>query len=233
MNMATAMLYLGKAQAMVAGSQTPTSEVLKPSLELRRLYPGIPPVTSCFIMQIKNPEYGSNGILIFADCAMNPEPSSAMLAQIAGASAKVAKQICNIEPKVAMLSFSTYGSSEHSAAVKIKEAVEIARRKFPEFEIDGELQVDAALVPWIAEKKAAGSKVAGKANVLVFPDLNSGNIAYKLVERLADARAIGPIVLGLNPVVNDLSRGCSVEDIINICAVASIQCSLISGKDER
>lgn len=169
----------------------------------------------------------SVGPLVFSDCAMNPEPSAAMLAQIANSAALAAEKILELKPVVAMLSFSTKGSADLPALVKVREAVEIVRKKFPDIVIDGELQGDAALVPWIGERKAPGSPAAGKANVLVFPDLNSGNIAYKLVERLAGAKAVGPVILGLNPPVNDLSRGCSVDDIIDLCAVCSIQTSFL------
>jgi phosphate acetyltransferase len=223
LNLAAALLRCGRADAMVAGAAHATADVLRPALELRRLYPGIPPVVSCFLFEVPDKSFGDGGLLIFADCGMNPDPAAPMLAQIAGAAGKAAREILGLEPRVALLSFSTKGSAEHPSVLKVRQALNIARAKFPGLAIDGELQGDAALVPWVGEKKAPGSAVAGRANVLVFPDLNSGNIAYKLVERLAGARAIGPVVLGLNPPVNDLSRGCSVDDIIDMCAVASIQ----------
>lgn len=223
LNLAAALMAAGRAQGMVAGAAHATADVLRPALELRRLYPGIPPVCSCFLMEFPDRTYGENGRLVFADCGMNPEPSAAMLAQIAGAAAKAAKELLGVDPRAALLSFSTKGSADSPSVQKVRQALEIAAKKFPGLAVDGELQADAALVPWIGEKKAPGSPVAGRANVLVFPDLNSGNIAYKLSERLAGAKAIGPVVLGLNPPVNDLSRGCSAEDIVDMCAVTSIQ----------
>ncbi len=229
LNLCAALIHSSCASAMVAGAAHSTSEVLRPVLELRKLYPGMPPVVSCFLMEVPDKSFGDAGTMVFADCGMNPDPSEAMLAQIAGAAAGAARDLLGLEPRAAMLSFSTKGSAEHPSALKVRRALEIARRKFPELAIDGELQADAAIVPWIGEKKAPGSRVAGRANVLVFPDLNSGNIAYKLVERLAGAKAVGPVVLGLTPPANDLSRGCSVDDIVDMCAVASIQAAA-SGK---
>ena len=221
-----ALLSAGLADGMVAGAAHATAEVLRPALELRKLYIGIPPVVSCFLMEFQDRSFGEEGRLVFADCGMNPEPAAPMLAQIAGAAARAAKEILGMNPRAALLSFSTKGSADSPSVLKVRQALEIAVKKFPGLAIDGELQADAALVPWIGEKKAPGSPVAGRANVLVFPDLNSGNIAYKLAERLAGAKAIGPVVLGLTHPVNDLSRGCSVEDIIDMCAVTSIQAAL-------
>lgn len=223
LGLAAGLLAAGRADGMVAGAAHATADVLRPALELRKLYIGIPPVVSCFLFEIPGGSFGDGGLMVFADCGMNPDPAAPMLAQIGGAAGKAAKTILGLEPRVALLSFSTKGSAEHQSVLKVRQALEIARQKFPDLAIDGELQADAALVPWVGEKKAPGSPVAGRANVLVFPDLNSGNIAYKLVERLAGARAIGPVVLGLNPPVNDLSRGCSVDDMIDMCAVTSIQ----------
>ncbi|HAF96382.1 MAG: hypothetical protein A2X34_04260 [Elusimicrobia bacterium GWC2_51_8] len=228
LNLAAALLLDSFAESMVAGAAHSTADVLRPVLELRKLYPGIAPVVSCFIIEVPDKSFGENGIMVFADCGMNPDPSDAMLAQIAGAAANAARDILGLKPRVALLSFSSKGSAEHPSVLKVRRALKIARQKFPDLVIDGELQADTALIPWIGEKKAPGSPVAGRANVLVFPDLNSGNIAYKLVERLAGGKAIGPVVLGLNPPVNDLSRGCSVEDIVDMCAVASIQAGLVS-----
>ena len=223
LSLAVALLSGGFADGMVAGAAHATSDVLRPALELRKLYIGIPPVVSCFLMEFPDKSFGEEGRLVFADCGMNPEPAAPMLAQIAGAAARAAKELLGMEPRTALLSFSTKGSAEAPSVLKVRQALEIAVKKFPGLAIDGELQADAALVPWIGEKKAPGSPVAGRANVLVFPDLNSGNIAYKLAERLAGAKAIGPVVLGLNPPVNDLSRGCTVDDIVDMCAVTSIQ----------
>ncbi len=223
MYLSAALLSLGYSDAMVAGAVHSTKDVLKPSLEARKLYPGIPPATSSFIMEIPKFDGKENVIFIFADCGLNIEPSAAILAHIANASNYVAKNICGLEPKIAFLSFSSKGSAQHLSVDKVREALEITKQKFPFLDVDGELQADAAIVDWIGKSKAQGSSVAGKANVLIFPDLNSGNIAYKLVERLAGAKAIGPVISGLNPPINDLSRGCSVDDIIDMCAISSIQ----------
>ncbi|MEA3307434.1 MAG: phosphate acyltransferase, partial [Elusimicrobiota bacterium] len=191
MHLSAALLSLNYADAMVAGAVHSTKDVLKPALEARKLYPGIPPVTSSFIMEI--PKFGKkeNELFIFADCGLNIEPSAAILAHIANAANSIAKDICGLEPKIAFLSFSSLGSAEHSSIDKMREALKITKRKFPSIKADGELQADAAIVDWIGKAKAPESSVAGKANVLIFPDLNSGNIAYKLVERLAGAKAIG------------------------------------------
>jgi phosphate acetyltransferase len=167
--------------------------------------------------------YGDNGLLLFADCAVNPNPTSEELAEIAITTAETAKRLCNIEPKVAMLSFSTYGSAKHELVDKVRNATEIARQLRPDLAIDGELQLDAAIEERVAQLKAPGSNVAGKANVLVFPDLQTGNIGYKLVQRFAKAEAIGPICQGFAKPINDLSRGCSVEDIVNVVAVTAVQ----------
>ncbi len=223
MYLASALLSLGYAEAMVAGAVHSTKDVLKPALEARKLYPGIPPATSSFIMEIPKFDGKENVLFIFADCGLNIEPSAAILAHIANAANSVAKDICGLKPKIAFLSFSSKGSAGHSSVDKVREALAITKRKFPALDADGELQADAAIMHWIGKAKAPESSVAGKANVLIFPDLNSGNIAYKLVERLAGATAIGPVISGLKPPVNDLSRGCSVDDIIDMCAVSSIQ----------
>jgi phosphate acetyltransferase len=174
-------------------------------------------------MVIPDCPYGENGVVVFADCAINPEPNAEQLADIAIASAETVKVLVGIEPRVAMLSFSTKGSAKHSMVDKVVEATKIAQKKRPNLLIDGELQADAALIPSIGERKAPNSKIAGKANVLIFPDLQSGNIAYKLVERLAKAEAIGPISQGMRKPVNDLSRGCSAEDIVNVVAITVLQ----------
>jgi len=168
-------------------------------------------------------QYGEEGLLLFADCAVNPIPTAEELANIAILTAETAKTLCNIEPKVAMLSFSTYGSAKHELVDKVRIATEIARKLRPDINIDGELQLDAAIEEHVARFKSPGSKVAGKANVLVFPDLQTGNIGYKLVQRLARAHAIGPICQGFAKPINDLSRGCTVEDIVNVVAVTVVQ----------
>ena len=174
-------------------------------------------------MMVPDCEYGENGLLIFADCAVNPNPSSEELANIAITTAETAKKLCNMHPKVAMLSFSTYGSAKHELVDKVKNATEMAHKLRPDLDIDGELQLDAAIVDRVAQLKAPGSSVAGKANVLVFPDLQTGNIGYKLVQRFAKAEAIGPICQGFAKPINDLSRGCSVDDIVNVVAVTAVQ----------
>jgi phosphate acetyltransferase len=222
------LLMGGYGDGMVSGATLPSGEVLRAVLSMRKIYPGITPVSSCFLMEIPDSAYGSDGIFVFADCALNPDPSPLILANIANSAAKVMRDIIEKDPFVAILSYSTNGSGgTHPSVEKVRKAVSIAKEKFKDILIDGEMQGDAALVEWVGKKKFPDSPVCGKANVLIFPDLNSGNIAYKLVERLCNAKAIGPIVNGLNPPLNDLSRGCSVDDIVDVCAVAVIQTSLV------
>jgi phosphate acetyltransferase len=221
----TMLVEAGEADGLLAGAHSSTSRTIEPALKVRRLHPGMGPIASCFIMQVptERDEAVPGGVLVFTDCALNPEPSPAMLAQIAIAGARVARELCQMEPRVALLSFSTRGSAEHERVDKVRQALAAVKKRAPELTIDGELQADAALVASVGALKAPGSPVAGQANVLVFPSLEAGNIAYKLVERLAGARAIGPIFSGLNWPINDLSRGCSVDDIIDMLAVTSIQ----------
>ena len=222
------LLMGGYADGMVSGATLPSRDLLRAALSMRKLYPGIIPISSCFLIEIPGSPYGSDGVFVFADCALNPDPSPQILANIANSAAKVMRYIIEREPFVAMLSYSTNGSGgEYPSIEKVRKAVSIAKEKFRDIKIDGEMQVDAALVEWVGKKKFPSSPVCGRANVLVFPDLNSGNIAYKLVERLCNAKAIGPIVSGLNPPINDLSRGCSVDDIVDVCAVTVIQSNLI------
>ena len=222
------LLMGGYGDEMVSGATLPSGEVIKAALSMRKIYPGIIPVSSCFLMEIPNSYYGSDGIFVFADCALNLDPSPLILANIANSAAKVMKDIVEEEPFVAILSYSTNGSGgTHPSVEKVRKAVSIAKEKFKDILIDGEMQVDAALVEWVGKKKFPDSPACGKANVLIFPDLNSGNIAYKLVERLCGTKAIGPIVNGLNPPVNDFSRGCSVDDIVDVCAVTVIQTNLV------
>ena len=217
----------GEADGMVAGSVNATGDVLRPALQIIKTAPGIKTVSSCFIMVMdKNSKYGENGILVFGDCAVNPEPNAEQLADIAVASAESAKAIAGITPRVALLSYSTKGSAKGGLIDKVTTALDIVKTSHPDLQIDGELQADAALVPTVADLKAPGSTVAGKANVLIFPDLQAGNIGYKLVQRLAGAEAIGPICQGFNMPVNDLSRGCSSEDVVNVVAMTALQSSI-------
>jgi phosphate acetyltransferase len=212
----------GIADGMVAGAVNSTANVLRPAIQIIKTKPGINIISSCFIMVVPDCVFGENGLFVFADCAVNPEPDAAQLAEIAVSSADTAASLCGIKPKVAMLSFSTKGSAQHSLVDKVKNAVEIAKKLKPDIEIDGEFQADAAIVESVGTQKAPGSELAGKANVLIFPDLQSGNIAYKLVQRLAKAAAIGPVIQGLNKPVNDLSRGCSVQDVVDVSAVTAL-----------
>lgn len=220
---ANMMLKSDDVHGLVAGAVHTTGDTLKPGMQIIKTAPGIKVVSSFFIMQVPNCEFGEDGLMLFADCAVNPNPNSEQLASIAISTADNAKALANIEPKVAMLSFSSMGSASHELVDKVNTATTIAKESRKDLLIDGELQLDAAIVPKVAAKKAPGNKVAGNANVLVFPDLQAGNIGYKLVERLANAEAIGPICQGFAKPINDLSRGCSVEDIVNVVAVTAVQ----------
>lgn len=220
---ATMMVKLDDADGMVSGAIHTTGDLLRPGLQIIKTAPGVSVVSSFFIMMVPNSVYGESGMLLFADCAVNPNPSAEDLAAIAIATADTAKNLCKVEPKVAMLSFSTMGSADHALVSKVREATEIAKGLRPDLDIDGELQLDAAIVPSVASQKAPNSNVAGKANVLVFPDLQAGNIGYKLVQRFANADAIGPVCQGFAKPINDLSRGCSSEDIVNVVALTAVQ----------
>lgn len=219
----TMMVKLGDADGMVSGAIHSTGDLLRPGMQVIKTAPGISTVSSFFVMEVPNCTYGQDGLFVFGDCAVNPNPNPTELASIAVASARNAKVLCGIEPKVAMLSFSTMGSAKHELVNKVVEATKIAKESAPELLIEGELQLDAAIDAKVGQLKAPGSKVAGHANVLIFPDLQAGNIGYKLVQRLANAEAIGPICQGFAAPINDLSRGCSVEDIVNVVAITAVQ----------
>jgi phosphate acetyltransferase len=220
---ATVMIKYGDADGEVAGADNATGDVLRPAFQYVKTLPGISVVSGAFLMFLKDNEYGENGLMIFADCAVHPNPTDKELAEIAVATAKTAKDISKIEPRIAMLSFSTKGSASHELVDKVVSATRIAKEMNPSLKIDGELQADAAIVESIGLKKAPGSDIAGKANVLIFPNLECGNIAYKLVQRLGHAEAIGPVLQGLAAPINDLSRGCSVDDIVDLIAITSNQ----------
>lgn len=220
---ATLMVKSGDADGMVSGADHPIADLLRPALQIIKTAPGISIVSSSFIMELPYSHFGDNGVLVFADCAVNPDPDAKELASIALAAAATARTLCGMEPRVAMLSFSTKGSASHETIEKVIRATGIAKKINPALIIDGELQVDTAIVPEVASMKAKYSPIGGRANVLIFPDLNSGNIAYKSVQRLAKANAIGPIGQGFDKPVNNLSRGCSVEDIVNVVAITAVQ----------
>jgi len=217
------MVRTGNADAMVAGAVNATSDVLRASLTIIKTMPGTKFASSCFVMKHPDPRWGVDGHMIFADCAIIPDPDPMQLAEIAISSADSCKSFLGVDPIVAMLSFSTLGSAEHGDVDKVRDALSIVKERRPDLNVDGELQADAALVPSIGTKKAPESPVAGKANVLVFPDLGAGNIGYKLVQRLAGAEAFGPFLQGFAKPVSDLSRGCSVDDIVNTSAATLCQ----------
>lgn len=221
--LSTLLIKDGQADGEVAGADNATGDVLRPAFQIVKTLPGISVVSGSFFMIFKDCEYAPDNILVFADCAVHPDPDAQELAEIAVSTAKTARDIAGLDPKVALLSFSTKGSAQHEMVDKVAEATRIAKEKAPDIAIDGELQADAAIVEKIATKKASQSQVAGKANVLVFPSLETGNISYKLVERLAGVEAVGPVLQGMAAPINDLSRGCSVSDIVNLAAITANQ----------
>ena len=224
------MIKAGDADGELAGAINATGDVLRPALQIVKTTPGISCVSGIFMMFLPNDTYGENGLLLFADCAVMPNPTAAELAQIAVSSAESARAIANVEPRIAMLSFSTKGSAKHELVDKVVEATRIAKEMAPDLQLDGELQLDAALVSKVASLKSPDSSVAGKANVLIFPTLEAGNIGYKLVQRLAGAEAVGPVLQGMAAPVNDLSRGASVDDIYKMAAITANQSIALKAK---
>jgi len=213
------MVHLGDADALVAGAEKTTGDVLRAGLAIIGTKPGLKTASSCFVMIGMDSQYGTNGSMIFTDCAVIPDPTSEQLADITESAALSCRELINAEPVAALLSFSSKGSAEHDAVKKVQKAVEILKSRKPDFVFDGELQADSALVPSVLDKKAPGSPVRGKVNILVFPELNSGNIGYKLVQRLGKIEAYGPFLQGFAKPISDLSRGASVDDIVTTCAV--------------
>jgi len=221
--LATIMIKNGDADGEVAGAENATGDVLRPAFQYVKTKPGISVVSGAFLMILKDKEFGEDGLMVFADCAVHPNPTDKELAEIAVATGATTRAIAGIEPRIAMLSFSTKGSAKHEMVDKVVNAIKMAKEMDPSLKIDGELQADAAIIASIGQKKAPGSEIAGKANVLVFPTLETGNIAYKLVQRLAHAEAVGPVLQGMAAPINDLSRGCSVSDIVNLVAITANQ----------
>ncbi len=217
------MVKTGKVDGMVAGAVNSSANVIRPSLQILKTAPNTKIVSAFFIMNVPDCDMGENGTFVFADCGLNQQPTAEELSEIAISSAASFKSLVGAEPKVAMLSYSTYGSAKHDDVAKVTTATQLVKEKAPDIMVDGELQLDAAIVASVGAQKAPTSPVAGKANVLVFPDLDAGNIGYKLVQRLAKAEAYGPVLQGVAAPVNDLSRGCTAEDIAGVVAITSVQ----------
>lgn len=217
------MVYMGDADGMVSGACHSTADTLRPALQILKTAPGTNLVSSSFVIDVPDCEYGDNGLFVMGDCALNIYPDADQLAEIAIASAETFEKLCGGTPRVAMLSYSSYGSGKGDSVDKVSAATRIAKEKAPELQLDGELQADAAIVESVGSLKAPSSPVAGKANVLVFPNIDAGNIAYKLVQRLAQAEAYGPVMQGMAKPVNDLSRGCSADDIVGTVAITCVQ----------
>ncbi len=217
------MVKYGEADGVVSGACHSTANTIRPSLQIIKTKPGTKLVSAFFLMEVPNCEFGEDGIFVFSDCGLNQNPTAEELAAIAGSSAESFKMLTGKEPKVAMLSYSTMGSAKHDDVTKVQEATKIAKAEYPELALDGEMQLDAALVPEVGSSKAPGSPVAGQANTLIFPNLDAGNIGYKLVQRLAKADAFGPVLQGIAAPVNDLSRGCFSDDIVGVVAITAVQ----------
>ena len=221
------MVKMKHADGLVAGACHATADVLRPSLQILKTAPGVELVSGFFILDVPNCEFGANGTFLFADCGLNQDPNSEELAAIANTSAKSFTSLIGAKPIIAMLSHSTKGSAKHALVDKVVEATRIAKEKYPHLTLDGELQTDAAIVPAVSRSKAPDSEIGGMANVLIFPNLDAGNIGYKLVERLAKAEAYGPMLQGLSRPVNDLSRGCNSDDIVGVVALTAVQAQLV------
>lgn len=224
------MLKMDEADGLVSGAIHTTKALLKPALQIIKAAPDVSLISSFFIMITSNRKFGDNGILLFADCGLNENPTAEQLADIAISTSKTAEYLCDMDPRVALLSFSTKGSADNESVRKVRTSLDIAKTNDPDLIIDGELQLDAALIPSVASQKAPGSSVEGQANVLIFPNLDAGNIGYKLVERFGKAQAIGPLCQGFAKPVNDLSRGCTADDIAKSIVVTAVQAQNIIKK---